>query len=86
MHLSAYMQLSFFLIDQKCNVFTDGRRFLIQILLKDPGPKRLKPRVFLSFTLDVCDLSTKHFVTCLDHRRMTKLLNLYQSMAQQNGH
>lgn len=62
MYLSTFMQLSFFLIDQKCNVFTDGRRFLIQNLLKDLGPKRLIPRPLLSLMLAVCKFEALSFL------------------------
>jgi len=41
------MQLSFFLIDQKFSVCTDGKKFLIQNLLKDLGHRRLKLGPFL---------------------------------------
>lgn len=42
------MQLSFFLIDQKCNVCIDGRKFLIRTLLKDLGLKRLAPICYIT--------------------------------------
>lgn len=80
------MQLNFFLIDQKCNVYTDGRRFLIRILLKDLGPKRLITRILAIDASSFLFHALNFFVACLGYRRMTRLLSLYQNMVQQNGH
>jgi len=48
-YLKCGMQLSFFLIDQKSSVCIDGKKFLIQNLLKDLGHKRWKLCPFLLY-------------------------------------
>lgn len=82
------MQLSFFLIDQKCNVCIDGRKFLIRTLLKDLGLKRLAPICYITLicsTLFIWAWVNFCFLIFFSCRRMIKLLNWYQNMGLQNG-
>lgn len=80
-----FLQLSSFLIDQKCSVCIDGRRFSIQILLKDLGLKRYKLASTFPFRCLFLELDNIVPVVCVFCRRMIKSLNWWQDMDPQNG-